>query len=302
MQREAGKRGKRLGVFLVTLGCGLLAVSALGVWTHLGNYRNYPPRPWERFNPSLVESTPDLDSLYQAAKARAKRPLRELPPRESMRILYETVADRFTHGDTAHYTIFSNWLLGALGYLNEIYSLIQDPDALLALGHSVLCSQSSYVLIRLAGKAGITARFVILEGHVIMEAWYEEGWHAYDVDMEAVPRDAYGTVPSAHDLSLNSPLVRQTYVRSGNAEVVENIIAIFSSRDDNWTTNPVKGGIKAPPLSPWLGKFEEAAQTLIFIIPTLIILIGTGILCLSGSRQSTQQDGAHRLGADREVE
>ena len=273
----------RIGFALIVSGVLLLAVTTVGRVTGVGRYADSPPRSWERFDPALVARTPSLDALFREAQSRAVRSFRELPPEETMQTLYESVADRFTHGDRAHYTLLSNWLLWGLGQLDEKYSLIQGPDALLRLGHSALCSESSYVLIRLAGKAGITARFVNLGGHIIMEAWYAGSWHAYDADMEAIPRDASGTVPSAHDLSLNTPLVRQAYAGLGNAGVVESFVAIYSSRGDNWGTSPVAGGTKAPPLSPRLGKFEEAAQKLIFVLPPLIILCGAGILRTSGS-------------------
>lgn len=296
MNHQPRHWGSRVGIALIVSGVLLLAVTTVGRVTGAGRYADSPLRSWERFDPALVARTPSLDALFRDAQSRAVRSFRELPPEETMRILYETVADRFTHGDSAHYTLLSNWLLWGLGHLDEKYSLIQEPDALLRLGHSVLCGDSSYVLIRLAGKAGLTARFVNLGGHVIMEAWYAGAWHAYDADMEVIPRDASGTVPSAHDLSLNTHLVRQAYAGLGNAGVVESFVSIYSSRGDNWATSPVAGGTTVPPLSPRLGKIEDAAQKLIFVLPFLMILCGAGILRASGSPcpESVKRSGSSR--------
>lgn len=281
---SGGKGGSRVGAALLVLGASLLALALAGRWTALGRYKSFPPRSWERFDPALAEATPELSSLYRAAQTRAARPLRGMAPADAMQVLYETVADRFTHGDGARYTLPGNWLLWGLGHVDEKYSSIQETDALLRFGHSALCSESSYVLIRLAGNAGIAARFVNLGGHVIMEAWYADGWHAYDVDMEVIPRDGRGTVPSAHDLSLNSHLVRQAYAGLEDEGVVERLVAIYVSRGDNWATSP-SAGTKEPPLSPRLGRFEETAQKLIFILPSVTILCGAGLLCASLSRR-----------------
>lgn len=273
MRRDARRTRKALGVVLAVLGCGLLAASALGMWTPAGEYRSYPPRPWERFDPSLAAHTPDLDSLYRAANARAKRPLRELPPRESMRILYETVSDRFTHGDRSVYSPFSNWVMWMLGRVNRRYLDIQDPDVLLRNGHSALCGDVSYVLIRLASRAGIPSRHLLLDGHIVMEAWYAGGWHAYDPDLEVVVQDEGGPVLSADALAGKPDLIRRAYAGRGSPSFVDNLVAIYTSRGDNRAkVYPAEPGITVAGQRP--ARVEQAARLGRFLLPVAMILGG----------------------------
>lgn len=272
-RREAGQRRKRLGVILIALGCGLLAASAFGIWTHMGNYQNYPPRPWERFDPSLEETARDLDALYQAGKARAERPFGELPPSEKMQILYETVSDRFTHGDRAVYSPFSNWILWSLGHIHREYRDIQDPDVLLRNGHSALCGDVSYVLMRLASKAGIPSRHVLLNGHIIMEAWYSGGWHAYDPDLEVAVKDPDGVVLGAETLFGKPDLLRQAYAGRGSPAFLDNLVSIYLTREDNLIkTYPEESGIAVKGQRP--GRVEQAARYGRILLPTAMLLIG----------------------------
>lgn len=273
MRRDAGRLGKRLGVILVALGCGLLAASAFGVWTHMGNYRNYPPRPWERFDPSLAETTPDLDALYRAVEARAEGPFGELSPPERMQILYETVSDRFTHGDRAVYSPFSNWVMWTLGHINRRYLDIQDPDVLLRNGHSALCGDVSFVLIRLASKAGIPSRHVLLNGHIVMEAWYSGGWHAYDPDFEVTVKDPGGIVLDAETLFGKPDLLRQAYAGRGSSAFLDNLVSIYITREDNlWNTYPAESGITVKGQRP--GRVEQAARQGRILLPAAMVLIG----------------------------
>lgn len=273
MRRDPGRKRKALGIVLTALGCGLLAASALGMWTPLGKYRSYPPRPWERFDPSLAARTPTLDSLYRAAKARAKRPLRELPPRESMRILYETVSDRFTHGDRSVYSPFSNWVMWLLGHANRRYLDIQDPDELLQNGHSALCGDVSYVLIRLASKAGIPSRHILLDGHIVMEGWYSGSWHAYDPDLEVVVTDEGGHVLSADGLAGKPDLIRLAYAGRGSPAFLDNLVTIYTSRQNNLAkTYPAESGITVAGQRP--ARVEQAARHGRFLLPVALILAG----------------------------
>lgn len=262
-----------LGVVLVVVGCGLLALSALGTWTFLGEYRNFPARSWERFDPSLAASTPDLEALYGAAQGRARRPFRDLPPEETMRILYETVSDRFTHGDRAVYSPFSNWVMWALGHVDRRYRYIQDPDTLLREGHSALCGDVSYVLIRLASMAGIPARHVLLEGHIVMEARYGHGWHAYDPDLEVAAKDAAGQVISAETLSEEPDVVRRAYAGRGDPAYVDNIVSIYVTRRDNTRkTYPTETGYNVRGQRP--GRAEKLARDARIAVPAGLVLVG----------------------------
>jgi len=166
------------GPVLVLAGAFLLAVSLIGDRTVAGRYVNLPPRSWEHFDPTLASRTPDLESLYRAAQGRVSRDLLEMPPQEAMDILYGTVADRFTHGDQATYSAFSNWVLWTLGFADPRSGTSRTRTTLLRNSHSAMCGETSYILLRLAEMSGILIRHALLDGHIVMEAWYDGGWHA----------------------------------------------------------------------------------------------------------------------------
>ncbi|MBI5343660.1 MAG: hypothetical protein HZB63_10195 [Deltaproteobacteria bacterium] len=266
----------RAGIVLIAIGSCLLAVSLLGRWTSLGKYPGFPPRPWERFDPVLSETTPDLASLYRAAQARVPQPLRETAPADAMQVLYETVADRFTHGDRATYSPFGNWLLWALGGSNRSFRDIQDPDVLLRGGHSALCGDVSFILMRLAGMAGIPARHVLLDGHIVMEARHDGSWHAFDPDLEVVVRDEAGVVLSAEALARRPDLVRRSYSGRGDPANIESIVAIYASTaNTEYMTYPAQSIFGPQGQRP--GRVEKAAHFAVFIIPGSMIAAGAAL-------------------------
>lgn len=274
----------RAGVVLLVLGVFLLGLSLLGRWTALGKYPSFPPRPWERFDPTLAESTPDLESLYRAAQAWADRPLHEIAPAEAMQVLYDTVANRFTHGDRARYSPFSNWILWALGAAIPQYGDIQDPDVLLRGGHSALCGDVSYVLMRLAGMAGIPTRHVLLEGHIVMEARYDGSWHAYDPDLETVARDDAGAVACVATLERRPDIVRKSYAGRGNPAYVETIVAIYLSAANNeYLAYPADPGPATPGQRP--GRVKRAASVAAFLLPAALIAAGAALAAGGGRRR-----------------
>ena len=99
-----------------------------------------------------------------------------LNDQEITQILFDTVTKRFNHGIARH-TFSSNWLLCLAGKINPAFSAIRIPSVMVARGKTLICSQSSYLLLDIAIKNGIIVRHVGLYGHVVMEAWYEKDWH-----------------------------------------------------------------------------------------------------------------------------
>ncbi|MFN6566933.1 hypothetical protein [Dendronalium sp. ChiSLP03b] len=200
-----------LSISLISIGVSLLGIASLGQWTSLGNYRNTPARSWECFDPHLAKKTPSLNALYAEAQTRSQRPLEQLTPHDAMQVLYEVTACRFTHGDRdAQHTLFSNSILWSIGFIDHNFKVHYNVDHLLKYGHSGFCSQVSFVLIKLAERARIPARLVHLNGHVVMEAWYNDDWHMYDADMEVVPIKN-DRVVSLEELSRDKALTFETY-------------------------------------------------------------------------------------------
>lgn len=276
--RRSIRRGFGIGFLLA--GFGLLLVAALGHWSSLGDYASRPARAWERFDRGLVDRTPNLADLYGAAEKLSDGKLRNLPPRQAMSVLFDTVSARFTHGETLH-TPFSNWILWALGRVHPALGAIRDPGVLLKRGESAYCSEVSYVLMQLAQQAGIPPRHVGLNGHVVMEAWYGGEWHMYDPDFEVVVQDSSGSVMSTAALSRDEASVRNAYKdKLGSSLSLEQVVKIITSRDDNsFVSYPA--GSQFEWKSQVLLRVEQAAEILKFAIPLVMILIGGFVLAFT---------------------
>jgi hypothetical protein len=183
-----------------------------------------------------------------------------------MDVLYNIVAKRFTNKEAKH-TFFSNWLIYLFGKLHPTFLHIWDPDILLAKGHSGFCDQSSYVLLSLALNNGIKARHIGLDGHVVIEAWYDSDWHLYDPDLEVIPLDSAGQILSLEELARDKELLNKYYGRHGAVEIV-------GARDKaTYVTYPE--GARFEWKSNVLVYFELLMEILKFAIP--IVLIVTGI-------------------------
>jgi hypothetical protein len=261
------------GLVLVLAGAILLAVSLTGDLTVAGRYVNLPPRSWERFDPALASRTPDLESLYRAAQGRANRDLREMPPREAMDLLYGMVSDRFTHGDRAKYNLFSNWILWAVGTVSPRHCYIQDADALLRNGYSAMCGETSYILLRLAGMGGILSRHVHLNGHIVMEAWYSDRWHAYDPDFEVLVRDTDGRILSVAEAAGRPDLLRQAYSGRGPPAQTESVLGIYTNTgDDTYLSYPPKSFFS--PVGHWPGRIEQAGRIAKYPLPVALMASG----------------------------
>lgn len=256
-----------LSKMLVVFGASLLFISIIGDFTSKGGYENDGPRTWERFDESLANKTHSIDDLISEAKRRQES-WDTMSDEQKMISLYEIVTDRFTHNEGARHTVFTNWLLFSLGKIVTPLGIIWSPDVFVSKGYSLICSQSSYLLMQLALKSGIRARHVGLNGHVVMEAWYDNDWHLFDPDAEVIPRDSTESVLSVEELSRNIDLLKKEYPR-----IKGDYVNIIASREDNsFVSYPV--GAYFEWKSQVLFYFEKIAQVLKYLIPFLIVVFG----------------------------
>jgi len=128
---------------MILIGSVLLLITFAGIWSDLGNYKNALPRKWERFEPNLIDR---LDSFESLMKYVSKQISSDATDREIMKVLFNTVTERFTHKRAKH-NIFSNWILYFAGKLHPAFAHIYNPKLMVSKGHSLLCSQSSYLLL-----------------------------------------------------------------------------------------------------------------------------------------------------------
>jgi len=251
----------------ISIGIMLSLIAFLGDMTPLGDYRNANPRAWEQFDASSVSRTGTMGTLISEAKNKANN-WDSLSSEQKMMSLYQIVIDRFTHSDGAKHNLFSNWLLYLAGKIHPAFGVIMDPDLFVSKGHSLVCSQSSYLLMRMALQEGITARHVGLNGHVVMEAWYDRDWHLFDPDAEVVPRNKDRLVMSLDELAKNPGILDIEYPREKG-----NYASSIASREDNSFVSYPKGAYFEWK-SQVLFYFEKGMQILKYLIPILFIVAG----------------------------
>ena len=256
----------RIKYYTLLVGIILEAIVLLGAFTAIGGYKSYQPRPWERFDPLWVAKIHSLQELLLEAEKRAGS-FEKIDDERKMKALSDIVIERFTHG-RANHTLFTNWILWLAGKINSTLGAIWDPEIMLAKGHSLYCSQSSYVLMQSALKAGIRARHVGLNGHVVMEAWYDDDWHMYDPDAEVIPQDANNRILSADELAKTPVILANAY--SG---IKTKFISFIASRQDNtYVSYPV--GAYFEWKSQVLLYVEKMMQVLKYLLPLLFIGFG----------------------------
>lgn len=263
---------KKISVGLIVLGAAGLLVSLLGEVTSLGQYQNSPPRSWEQFDKQLVLETPDLGTLLKRSNALTKN-LPTHSEQEKMLAIYNLVINRFSHGDQAKYNLFSNWIIWLMGKIDTNFSYIRQPNSLVEKGHSALCSEQAFLLQTLAENQGIRTRSVGLDGHVVMEAWYDNDWHLYDPDLEVVPLMKNQTILSLDELAKSPNLVQKYYAGRGDDGYIKAIVGIITSRENNSFSSYPK-----LVLFEWkshiLFHFEKIANFMKWIIPIIFLIIG----------------------------
>ncbi len=203
----------------------LLLITLLGEFTSLGNYGDTPPKQWDTFDTALASRTPTFDSILTAARQRAGD---NAGDNARMNALYDVVTMRFTHG-TASHNLFSNWILWLKGLVRPQPANIKSSRILVGKGHSGLCGQVAQLLADLARSDGIRAHVVQLNGHVVMEAFYDGAWHLYDVDSE-VPAPRSDIAPKSVDELIAAPGLLSQMYRDHNPKIPPLIL----STEDNY--------------------------------------------------------------------
>jgi len=255
---------KIIGFIAFLIGIILTAISLLGQFTDLGNYKSVAPRSWEKFDIDLIQSLDSYDSILAYANKHFSQ--KQFSKKEKMIFLYNTIINRFTH-ENAEHNIFSNWILFFLANINSTFRHIWDPELMVSKGWSLHCDQSSYLLLRLAMDHGIRGRHVGLYGHVVMEAWYNSAWHLFDPDLEVVPINKKGHILSVRSLIKNDHLLQKYYEPYHAVDLFKTI--------ENNTYMSYPQGARFEWKSNVLVYNEKFMEILKFVIP--MILLGFGL-------------------------
>ena len=120
----------------------------------------------------------------------------------------------------------------------------------------------------LANDMGIRSRHVGLNGHVVMEAFYDSGWHLYDPDLEVVVRDEPGKVLSLTELTEQSHLLRDAYGGPKSAAIP----LILSTEDNTFMSYPP--GAWFIWSSQVLYLLEKVTNYLKYLTPLFLLAVG----------------------------
>ena len=204
---------------------------------------------------------PGYDEPLQAPQ-QLLHALAEAPGSSDLAELVQLTYASMVHAAPVEITLLDNWLLWGLGQVHRDFLMTQDP-ARLAAGARGICSDSAIVLIELARRAGVDARMISLEGHVLAELRTPEGWRVADPD--------FGILYPFDLEVLSSPAglerIRAEVDRRGHPpETLAAYLAAAESREDN-------GVIEAGVLNPRLARAERIADQLQWLLPAADLIL-----------------------------
>lgn len=223
------------------------------------------PQAWETFDEKLAYEITSRTSLKNEIETRI-RSSGTKSPSEQMQIAYDVVNSIFSHG-LAEYSFQTNWINWLLGKLHPVFGVIQTSESLLRYSTKGFCSQSSLVLLDAARMLGLPTRHVGLNGHVVMEAWFDNDWHMYDVDLEVVPYDKHGNIASVEQVAQSPELLKKYY----SDPLREKAGRAIASREDN-TFVSFPEGAQFEWKTEFLAQFELLTLKLKILIPAAITL------------------------------
>ena len=128
-----------------------------------------------------------------------------------------------------------------------------------------ICSEAAQVLKDIVEYKGLTARFVHLGGHIVLEVFINERWYVADPDYGV----AYEAPLEVLETRNGESRIKTRMARRGHsAETIQHVIKIFRESDKNWRLP--EGTV----LSPRLYIIEKAADYLKWIIPSIFLVLG----------------------------
>ena len=199
--------------------------------------------------------------------------LKNASSQELMIDYMQKVAGLFQHKRAA-FLIFDNWCLWLMGLVDDNFNHIRSPDHLLKYSTVAWCDQSSYLLLTLALKSGIQARHVGLEGHVVMEAWYDNDWHMFDPDFNWFSTDNSGKVLSVQFLSEHLDWIEKTLkTKNYSKDRIQRMLDVFKHRNlHTFMTYPFSTYFSWK--SQVLYKLEIISDYIKWVVPLLLLILG----------------------------
>ncbi len=118
---------------------------------------------------------------------------------EFLVVLCRRLGSRFEHGP-GRFTVWSNYVFRWGGLFCRRLRTVENTRLLFRYCRRALCHQMAQAMVDVATEAGLKARVVGLDGHVVAEAHYGGGWHGFDPDYGVCYRDG-GRILSVEEVA-----------------------------------------------------------------------------------------------------
>lgn len=181
--------------------------------------------------------------------------------KENVILNYEKIIQTFPHGVAVH-TINTNWIMYILGKVHSTLGTMYKHENFFK-SQDLICSQSSYLLMKILEKQDITTRHVSLYGHVLLEVWFDNKWHMIDPDRRVIPYDN-NEILSVNELIEKPDILRKYYD--------EETVNLFLTRENNSCVSYPQGTY-----FEWksnvLRYYEELMEVLKYLVPIFIFIL-----------------------------
>ncbi len=245
-------RFKPAWTILSAAGAGLLLVNLFGIFF----FR--PLEPPDEGIPGYHYLVGDVSELREII---AEPP--EIETIEDLEEINVIVFERIFHTDRRKYSFTENYLLYLGGFFHEYISSPQNPKAIIR-GGGGLCNEISAVLRHILRKAGVPARYIMLQGHVALEVKIEDEWVVADPDYGVVYACSLAELEESGDEIIPGVLEEAGYPD----EMIERVVEVFKDSDENVV---LPAGEE---LSLRLALIEKTAGYLKWLIPAGLLFLG----------------------------
>lgn len=147
---------------------------------------------------------------------------------------------------------------------SEFINTIRQPYLLFNLGGGI-CHQASIAVSVLARKAGLKARVIWLNGHVVSEIYYDNHWHLFDAD-EGIIFKKNGYVLSYEEITNYPQIIKKVLEKSDwEPKRIQNMVNIY--------INKPQGFYNLHPYEIYIDVYYWITQILSYTIYFMVLFI-----------------------------
>lgn len=197
----------------------------------------------------------------------------ELGPEKYCAVLRQRLTERFRHG-AARYTFWSNYVFWLGSLCVSRLQKIENTEHLFRYSQRALCHQISQAMVDVATRVEIPARVVSLDGHVVVETYYDKAWHGFDPDY-GVEYRCDDRVLSVAEVATQPDVARQIYRDQRFERSSEEVLGILVRNQPTYCQ-------VGECLSPNTARFQQWTSGLKWLFPLAAIAVACWQLISGG--------------------